>query len=65
MRIELLLELHTVTQFEGYSKPYLPIILAGQNNLADLLLYWTSLPLASRIIARCHLQGIGRDDMQL
>jgi hypothetical protein len=39
LRVEVFSELHTITQFEGDSKPYLPIILAGQNNLADLLLY--------------------------
>jgi general secretion pathway protein A len=65
LRVEVLGELHAITQFEADSKPYLPIILAGRNNLADLLLYRTSLPLASRIIARCHLQGINRADMEL
>jgi type II secretory pathway predicted ATPase ExeA len=64
LRIEVYAELHTLTQFEGDSKPYLPIILAGQNNLVDLLLYRTSVPLASRIVARSHLQGITRDDME-
>jgi general secretion pathway protein A len=65
LRVEVFSELHTITQFDADSKPYLPIILAGQNNLADLLLYRTSLPLASRIIARCHLQAIDRNDMEL
>ena len=64
LRIEVLAELHTLTQFESDSKPYLPIILAGQNNLIDLLLYRTSVPMASRIVARCHLQGITREGMQ-
>jgi general secretion pathway protein A len=64
LRVEVFAELHTITQFEGDSKPYLPIILAGQNNLADLLVYRTSLPLSSRIVARCHLQGITREDME-
>jgi type II secretory pathway predicted ATPase ExeA len=63
LRIEVFCELHTLTQFDGDSKPYLPIVLAGQNNLVDLLLYRTSVPLASRIVARCHLQGITRQDM--
>jgi type II secretory pathway predicted ATPase ExeA len=63
LRIEVLAELHTITQFEGDSKPYLPMVLAGQNNLLDLLLYRTSVPLASRIVARCHLQGITREEM--
>lgn len=65
LRVEVFRELHTITQFDADSKPLLPIILVGQNNLADLLLYRTSLPLASRIIARCHLQAINRNDMEL
>jgi len=65
LRVDVFCELHTITQFEGDSKPYLPIILAGQNNLADLLLYRTSVPLSSRIIARTHLLGIDRKDMEL
>jgi len=36
-RLDLFAELHTITQFEGDSKPWLPLILAGQNNLADNL----------------------------
>jgi type II secretory pathway predicted ATPase ExeA len=64
LRIEVFSELHTITQFEADSKPYLPILLAGQNNLVDLLLYRTALPLSSRIIARCHLQAIDRQQME-
>ncbi|CAO0821110.1 hypothetical protein DFAR_2110004 [Desulfarculales bacterium] len=30
--------MHTITQFQEDSKPILPIILAGLNNLADLLI---------------------------
>jgi len=65
LRLEVFTELHTITQFEGDSKPLLPIILAGQNNLVDLLLYRTSVPLSSRIIAKSHLQGVSRQDMEL
>lgn len=63
LRVDALAELHTLSQFEGDAKPILPIILAGQNNLADLLIYHTSLPLASRVIARSHLVGINREEM--
>ena len=52
-----------LTQFDADSKPYLPIILAGQNNLVDLLSYRTSIPLASRVVARYQLHGITRNDM--
>lgn len=57
-------ELHTMTQFEGDSKPWLPIILAGQNNLADNLLYRTAIPLASRVVARDHLEAVARVGME-
>lgn len=63
LRLDVFAELHTLTQFEGDSKPYLPIILAGQNNLADNLLYRSAVPLASRIVARRHLQEVNREGM--
>lgn len=64
LRLDVFAELHTLTQFEGDSKPYLPMILAGQNNLADNLLYRTAGPLASRIVARAHLQEVDRKAME-
>jgi general secretion pathway protein A len=65
LRLDVFAELHTLTQFEGDSKPWLPMILAGQNNLADNLLYRTAVPLASRIVARSHLQEVNREGMEL
>ncbi|CAO0823301.1 hypothetical protein DFAR_3630012 [Desulfarculales bacterium] len=38
LRLQVLAEVHAITQFQGDSKPILPIILAGQSNLADLLI---------------------------
>lgn len=64
LRLDVFAELHTLTQFEGDSKPYLPMILAGQNNLADNLLYRTAGPLASRIVAKSHLQEVNREAME-
>lgn len=64
VRLEVLAELHTITQFEHDSKPWLPIILAGQSNLIDKLMYRTSMPLASRIVARSHLTGANRQEME-
>jgi general secretion pathway protein A len=58
LRLEVFAELHTLTQFEQDSKPFLPMILSGQINLIDNLQYRNSLPLASRVIARSHLKGI-------
>ncbi|CAO0820219.1 hypothetical protein DFAR_1450007 [Desulfarculales bacterium] len=64
LRLQVLAELHTVTQLQGDSKPILLIILAGQNNLADLLIYRASLPLASKVLARSHLAGVSLQNMQ-
>ncbi len=64
LRLEVFTELHTIAQFEADSKPYLPIILAGQSNLVDKLMYRASAPLASRIIARSHLEGLDQNTMQ-
>ncbi len=64
MRLEVFSELHTLCQFNQDSKMYLPVILAGHSNLVDKLLYRTSAPLASRIIARTHLEGVNLDGMQ-
>jgi len=64
MRLEVFAELHTICQFEKDSKPYLPILLAGQNNLIDKLSYRSSQPLASRIVARSHLKATSLDGMK-
>ena len=62
--LDVFAELHTITQFEQDSKPWLPIILAGKTNLIDLLTYQTSMPLASRIVARSHLEPANRSQME-
>ena len=64
LRLEVFAELHTLTQFEKDSKPLLPIVLAGQSNLIDNLMYRSSLPLASRIVGRSHLEGVTREQME-
>ena len=64
LRLEVFAELHTLTQFEKDSKPMLPIVLAGQSNLIDSLMYRSSVPLASRIVGRSHLQGVTREQME-
>jgi general secretion pathway protein A len=64
LRLDVFSELHTICQFQQDSKPYLPLILAGQNNLIDKLFYRPSHPLASRIVSRSHLDGINRNDME-
>jgi len=63
LRLEVFAELHTLTQFEQDSKPWFPIVLAGQANLIENLRYRTSLPLATRVVARSHLKGGDQEAM--
>jgi len=65
LRLEVFSEIHTLCQFELDSKPWLPIILAGQSHLIDKLMYPGSRPLASRIVARSHLEGADRKQMEI
>ena len=64
LRLDVFAELHTLTQFDNDSKPFLPMVLAGQGNLVDNLKYRYSLPLASRVVGRCHLQGVDQQGME-
>ena len=57
LRMEVFAELHTLMQFEKDAKPFLPLVMAGQNNLIDSLNYRPAMPLASRVVARSHLEG--------
>jgi general secretion pathway protein A len=63
LRLEVFTELHTLCQFEQDSRAWLPIILAGQSTLIDKLMYPGSRPLASRVVARSHLEGADRAQM--
>jgi type II secretory pathway predicted ATPase ExeA len=63
LRLEVFTELHTLCQFEMDSKPYLPLVLSGQSNLIDKLMYPGSMPLASRVVAKSHFVGAERDQM--
>ncbi|CAO0824268.1 hypothetical protein DFAR_560001 [Desulfarculales bacterium] len=56
--------MYAITQFQEDSNPILPIILAGQNDLTDLLIYRISLPLTSRVVARSYLAGVSLKDMR-
>ena len=55
MRLDVFAELHTITQFEQDSKPWLPVILSGQPSLKDNLTYPSSRPFSSRIVAISHI----------
>ena len=52
-------ELHTMTQFENDSRNLFSLVLAGQPNLTEKLSYRSSAPLASRVIAKTHLNVVG------
>ena len=55
--MEVFAQLHTISQFEMDSKPVMPIIFAGQNNLLDKLLYYTSRPSPPEWWAELTLRG--------
>lgn len=63
VRLDVFAELHCLAQFEGDSQPVLPIILAGQNNLIDNLMFRQSRPLASRVVAKGHMQSLDAQEM--
>ena len=63
LRPDVFSELHTLNQFNFDSVKKFSLILVGQNTLIDKLKYRTSIPLASRVMARAHLSGI--DDQQM
>jgi len=56
LRLEIFQELHTINHFENNPIPQLPIILAGQNSLIDILQYHNSRAFASRVVARSKLE---------
>ena len=64
LRLEVFVELHTLCQFEMDAKPWLPLVLAGQANLIDKLMYPGSAPLASRVVAKSHFVGCDRKQME-
>jgi len=64
MRLDILAQLHTVTQLPFDQKSLMPLVLSGQNILIDRLLYHTSKPFASRVVGRTHLEGLQQSDMK-
>lgn len=64
LRSEVFGELHTFTQFEHDSKNLISLLLCGQTTLLDKLTYRSSAPLASRIIAKTHLAGLTRVQLE-
>ncbi|RKZ99763.1 MAG: AAA family ATPase [Gammaproteobacteria bacterium] len=64
LRADIFMEIHTLTQFENDSKNLLAIVFTGQSNLLDKLMYRSSAPMASRVVAKTHLNTITRDQME-
>lgn len=64
LRLDVFTELHTLMQFQCDSLPVLPVILAGQNNLIDNLMFMQSRSFSSRVVARGHMETLSRDEMQ-
>jgi len=64
LRLEVFAELHTLTQFDHDSRAWLPIIFVGRTDLADKFYYPASKPLASRVVAKAHLEPVDRQDME-
>lgn len=63
LRLEVFAELHTLCQFDMDAKAYLPLVLSGQSNLADKLMFPGCMPLASRVVAKSHFTGTNREQM--
>jgi type II secretory pathway predicted ATPase ExeA len=64
MRLDILAQLHTISQLPFDQSSLMPLVLSGQNILIDRLLYHTSRPFASRVVGRTHLQGLQQADMK-
>lgn len=64
IRSEVFGEIHTLTQFEHDSKSLVSLVLCGQTTLLDKLTYRSSAPLASRIIAKTHLGGLTKVQLE-
>jgi general secretion pathway protein A len=58
LRQEIFGQIHTLTQSEYDSKSILPMMLSGQNQLLEKLSSYTARPLASRVVARTHLEAL-------
>ena len=64
LRLEVFAEIHTLCLLQSDEKPWLPMVLVGGPALIDKLMYQTSRPLASRVVARSHMEHLTRTEMQ-
>jgi type II secretory pathway predicted ATPase ExeA len=63
LRTEIFAELHTITQFDNDSKNLFSLVLAGQPNLIEKMTYRSTAPLASRVVARTHLNTLNQEQI--
>lgn len=63
LSVAVLSELHVITQNPRNGEPLLPVVLAGQTALQERLMLRCVSPLASRVIARSHLEAVSQADM--
>jgi type II secretory pathway predicted ATPase ExeA len=64
LRHDVVAELHTLLNFDHDSKSFLPLVLCGQATLIDRLAYRGAAPLASRVIAKAHLETLTQAQME-
>ena len=64
LRHDVVAELHTLLNFDHDSKGFLPLVLCGQSTLLDRLSYRGAAPLASRVIAKAHLETLSQAQME-
>lgn len=63
LRIDVLTEIHTLTQFQGIGGDRISVVFCGQTSFLDRITHHHVAPLASRVMARAHLAPISRDQM--
>ena len=63
LRMDLLNQIHTLTQFDYDSRPLLPMVLSGQNQLIEKLVSYQARPLASRVVGKTHLEALTLQEM--
>jgi len=64
LRSEVFSHLHTLMQYDFDSKPALAVLLSGQNQLLDRLHLLSARALASRVVARTHLEALKHQQTQ-
>lgn len=64
LRLDVFEELHTLLQYQFDSKGFLPMLLVGQSNLVDMLMFPRAKALASRVITRGHMQPLNDDEVR-